>query len=408
MIEQGKIGQILSSRPAERRALIEEAAGVTKYKSRRRAAELKLEAAQQNLTRIDDIIFEVEKQRGALKRQAARARRYQAGSAKSSGAGSRSSSRTATRRWPRERRGRRERGWTTRARARPGPRRTSPSSKRRSRRLRLGLTEAEAGATTTREQAHARELEIGRRQQQIQFDKQQIEELARQAEIFAVEARDLEGRRDPANAAIDTQREAAARVRQALAEAAARVDRLRSRLFGGADGRAGGRTGIGYHPRRRPGRDDDAWRAATGARQRRGRARPRGGRARAARSRSARARRRERARARRATNRRGDALDDARDGARDRRQPPRGRRRRAGRVSASIASASVRRLPRAAASWPAKRRVSDRSKSSTPAARRSATPPGSSSPRPVTTFARTAPSPTTCRSNDRSSARSTR
>src|SRR6187399_1913086 len=76
VIEQGKIGQILSSRPAERRMLIEEAAGVTKYKSRRRAAELKLEAAEQNLTRVDDVIFEVEKQRGALKRQAARARRY--------------------------------------------------------------------------------------------------------------------------------------------------------------------------------------------------------------------------------------------------------------------------------------------------------------------------------------------
>ena len=77
VIEQGKIGQILSARPTDRRQLIEEAAGVTKYKSRRRAAELKLEAAQQNLTRVDDIIFEVEKQRGALKRQAAKARRYQ-------------------------------------------------------------------------------------------------------------------------------------------------------------------------------------------------------------------------------------------------------------------------------------------------------------------------------------------
>src|SRR6187401_156452 len=76
VIEQGKIGQILSSRPAERRALIEEAAGVTKYKARRHLAELKLAAAQQNLTRVDDIVFEVEKQRGALKRQAARARRY--------------------------------------------------------------------------------------------------------------------------------------------------------------------------------------------------------------------------------------------------------------------------------------------------------------------------------------------
>ena len=76
VIEQGRIGQILGARPTERRQLIEEAAGVTKYKSRRRAAELKLEAARQNLTRVDDIVFEVEKQRGALKRQAAKARRY--------------------------------------------------------------------------------------------------------------------------------------------------------------------------------------------------------------------------------------------------------------------------------------------------------------------------------------------
>ena len=77
IIEQGKIGMILSTRPTDRRQLIEEAAGVTKYKARRRAAELKLEAAQQNLTRIDDIVFEVDKQRGTLKRQAAKARRYQ-------------------------------------------------------------------------------------------------------------------------------------------------------------------------------------------------------------------------------------------------------------------------------------------------------------------------------------------
>src|SRR5918995_5037847 len=76
IIEQGKIGMILSSRPTDRRQLIEEAAGITKYKSRRRSAELKLEAAQQNLTRLDDIVFEVEKQCGSLKRQSAKARRY--------------------------------------------------------------------------------------------------------------------------------------------------------------------------------------------------------------------------------------------------------------------------------------------------------------------------------------------
>jgi chromosome segregation protein len=76
IIEQGKIGLILSTRPTDRRQLIEEAAGVTKYKARRRTAELKLQAAQQNLLRVDDIVFEVDKQCGTLKRQAAKARRY--------------------------------------------------------------------------------------------------------------------------------------------------------------------------------------------------------------------------------------------------------------------------------------------------------------------------------------------
>jgi chromosome segregation protein len=76
IIEQGKIGLILSSKPADRRALIEEAAGVTKYKLRRRQTALKLEAAQQNLLRVNDIVHEVEKQLESLKRQASKARRY--------------------------------------------------------------------------------------------------------------------------------------------------------------------------------------------------------------------------------------------------------------------------------------------------------------------------------------------
>src|SRR6188768_3420939 len=76
IIEQGKIGQILSGKPADRRALIEEAAGITKYRARRRQTQLKLEAAQQNLLRVNDIVHEVEKQLDSLKRQASRARRY--------------------------------------------------------------------------------------------------------------------------------------------------------------------------------------------------------------------------------------------------------------------------------------------------------------------------------------------
>jgi chromosome segregation protein len=78
IIEQGKIGLILSSKPADRRALLEEAAGITKYKLRRRQTQLKLEAAQQNLLRVDDIVHEVEKQLDGLRRQAGRARRYRA------------------------------------------------------------------------------------------------------------------------------------------------------------------------------------------------------------------------------------------------------------------------------------------------------------------------------------------
>ncbi len=78
IIEQGKIGLILSSKPADRRGLIEEAAGITKYKARRRQTALKLEAAQQNLLRVNDIVHEVEKQLESLKRQAGKARRYRA------------------------------------------------------------------------------------------------------------------------------------------------------------------------------------------------------------------------------------------------------------------------------------------------------------------------------------------
>jgi chromosome segregation protein len=76
IIEQGRIGQILSSRPQDRRGVIEEAAGITKYKTRRRLAEAKLESAKQNLARVFDILEEVTRQVNSLKRQAARARRY--------------------------------------------------------------------------------------------------------------------------------------------------------------------------------------------------------------------------------------------------------------------------------------------------------------------------------------------
>ncbi len=77
IIEQGRIGQILSNKPADRRGIIEEAAGIGKYKTRKRLAEAKLENAKQNLSRVFDILEEVGRQVNSLKRQASKARRYE-------------------------------------------------------------------------------------------------------------------------------------------------------------------------------------------------------------------------------------------------------------------------------------------------------------------------------------------
>ena len=78
IIEQGRIGQILSSKPADRRAILEEAAGVSKFKTRKRLAEAKLESSRANLSRIHDILEEVTRQVNSLRRQAGKARRFRA------------------------------------------------------------------------------------------------------------------------------------------------------------------------------------------------------------------------------------------------------------------------------------------------------------------------------------------
>jgi chromosome segregation protein len=76
MIGQERIGQILSSKPLDRRGIIEEAAGITRFKTKKRLAELRLESAKQNLARVNDIFEEVTKQMVTLKRQASKAERY--------------------------------------------------------------------------------------------------------------------------------------------------------------------------------------------------------------------------------------------------------------------------------------------------------------------------------------------
>src|SRR5438270_3169326 len=208
IIEQGKIGLILSTRPTDRRQLIEEAAGVTKYKARRRSAELKLEAAQQNLLRVDDIVFEVEKQRGTLKRQAAKARRYRR-------------LRDELRRWEKVLFARKYRQLaetiaSARARLAEARERESLAAGRVSEiesdlgRVRIELVEAESRATSAREAAHARELSINRRQQQIAFDREQMQTLDARSAAVAGELETIELRREPARASVVSRLEAAA------------------------------------------------------------------------------------------------------------------------------------------------------------------------------------------------------
>jgi chromosome segregation protein len=219
IIEQGKIGMILSSRPTDRRQLIEEAAGITKYKSRRRAAELKLEAAQQNLTRLEDIIHEIDRQRGSLKRQAAKARRY-------------TRLRDEMRRWEKVLFARRYRTLSEAiesARARLHEARTNEAAasarlaevENELGRIRIELATADEAASQARETVHAHELEINRRQQQIALDTQQAEMLLQRADELEIERQQLEQRREPERLALDARRQAAAEAASARDLAAA-------------------------------------------------------------------------------------------------------------------------------------------------------------------------------------------
>lgn len=76
IIEQGAIGKIITAKPEDRRSLIEEAAGITKFKARKRESQRKLISTDQNLIRLNDIVTELRRQLESLQRQAQRAERY--------------------------------------------------------------------------------------------------------------------------------------------------------------------------------------------------------------------------------------------------------------------------------------------------------------------------------------------
>ena len=76
MVGQGRIGELIAAKPKDRRALLEEAAGISGLHNRRHEAELRLSGAEQNLARLDDVVTEIDQQLETLKRQARQAVRY--------------------------------------------------------------------------------------------------------------------------------------------------------------------------------------------------------------------------------------------------------------------------------------------------------------------------------------------
>ena len=195
IIEQGKIGLILSSKPIDRRVIIEEAAGITKYKSRRRSAELKLTAAQQNLFRVNDIVYEITRQMNSLKRQAGKARRYR----RLRDAMDRLEKVFSVKRA--EQQERTLRHVRTRLEA------VSDEELRRStslttveghlERTRLRQAELEVELTDARESLHQLELTIERLDQTIEGDQQQLLELDSRRGQLETEMKELVARRGP-------------------------------------------------------------------------------------------------------------------------------------------------------------------------------------------------------------------
>ncbi|MEO5740647.1 MAG: chromosome segregation protein SMC, partial [Vicinamibacterales bacterium] len=188
--------------------------------------ELKLEAAQLNLTRLEDIIFELEKQFGSLKRQSAKARRYKR-------------LRDELRHWEKllfagryqeaaqkieslRMRLAEAREWESAAAAAVSEAESDFS------RVRISLVEAEGKATGAREVVHACELDINRRQQQIEFNREQIVSLAARAEEVHAELAALEARREPGRVLLADRRRAAAQAEEHRQQAAAELARIES------------------------------------------------------------------------------------------------------------------------------------------------------------------------------------
>ncbi|HEX9724694.1 MAG TPA: chromosome segregation protein SMC [Vicinamibacteria bacterium] len=228
IMEQGKIGLILSSKPSDRRGVIEEAAGITKYKARRRSAELKLQAAQQNLLRVNDIVYEVERQMSSLKRQAGKARRYKRLRSsithleKIAGVQRSGEIEVELERFRRE-----LKVFTDEELRRSTSLVTAETYLER---LRLEQAEKESGLEDTRGQLHRLEIAIERLDHQTTRDRQQLKDFDNRQSQLERDLRELEKRLEPASRQLELRQGEAAQAVEDLSALEGHAARSREEL----------------------------------------------------------------------------------------------------------------------------------------------------------------------------------
>jgi chromosome segregation protein len=248
-IEQGKIDQILNAKPAERRLLIEEAAGISGFKQKRRLAELKLEATQANLLRVSDIVGEVLRQINSIKRQAAKARRYQrlrdelrAKERVRFGARARRMDEDLARLGAAERD-----ALAAEAAAAAALARSEASLEAE----RLSLAEAERACREAAERLHQLDIEIDRARTRSQACRERIDEAAGKIAQVEEEVGTLAARREAGHETLRGHLESMEAERRALEEAAARLEERRSALEQAQGRLAAGRERLESLRRRR-------------------------------------------------------------------------------------------------------------------------------------------------------------
>jgi chromosome segregation protein len=227
-IEQGRIEQVLNAKPRERRALIEDAAGIAGYKHKRRLAELKLEATQANLLRVNDIVTEVQRQINSLKRQAAKARRYRRLREELR---ERELLRFARQTLDADRELDRLRGEERSARDLESQAAAQlAAGEARLAERRAALDTAGLAIREASEGLHRRQIEIDRAEARIRTCRERIGEVAEAARQRAGQAESIGGKRD---AALARRREQAARAADVLGE----LERLTAELSAEQQGR---------------------------------------------------------------------------------------------------------------------------------------------------------------------------